>query len=172
MRNTYLTVRGDASNEERLRTLETAVSSSPGLANLPIQSSITFFGEKWGDLTGQERSAVLAAAERHGDVGLRREPLEWRLHVGLARLYQRASLTEGTELLQRARRHTDSALVIAPERIEVVYLEVLQHGFEGNPEGGLNALDDFIERSGGTLVEGSRIDREITEIRGFLERQR
>ena len=172
-RNVFLALGEDRTISERFEDFDAAVRASPDLANLPIRVFVTFLGDEWLSLSEEDRRRAIAVAERQVSLALQREPLQWRLHLAIARLYQRASVSDDPGLVRLARAHTDSAIAIAPERIEVTYLRALQYSYEGDHDAALDVVDSHLGRASDTLVEGSRIHRELGELRLFIEgRQR
>ena len=103
-----------------------------------------------------------------GEAALDGEPREWRLHLALARIYQRASPDDATTM-KLAREHTDRAAEAAPGRIEVLELRAAQHFHEGDAEAALRVIDDFMERNADHLDENPRIERRLADVRREIE---
>ena len=156
------------SGTERLQSLRASIDSAPWLAVYPLRFTLTRLNGKWEELTQNERQLTFEVAMSEGEAALESEPLEWRMHLALARLYQRAS-PDDTATMKLARDHTDRASEAAPGRIEVLELRAVQHFHEGNVEAALEVIDSFMERTGDYLDENPRIKRRLTELRREIE---
>ena len=156
------------SGTERLRSLQDSIDAAPWLAIYPLRFTLTGLNTRWADLTGQERQATFRIAMNEGEAALDGEPREWRLHLALARIYQRASPDDATTM-KLAREHTDRAAEAAPGRIEVLELRAAQHFHEGDVEAALEALDDYMQRTEESLDENPRIKRRLVEVRRQIE---
>ncbi len=156
------------SGTQRLQSLLASVDAAPWLAVYPLRYTLTGLNAKWDDMTGQERQRAFEVAMSEGEAALESEPREWRLHLALARLYQRAS-PEDTDTLKLAREHTDRASEAAPGRIEVLELRAAQHFHEGDDEAALEIIDGYMERTEEYLDENPRIKRRLVEVRRQIE---
>ena len=156
------------SGAERLRSLQASIDAAPWLAVYPLRFTLTGLNSKWHELTGQERQATFQVAMTEGEEALESEPREWRLHLALARLYQRAS-PDDTSTLALAREHTDRAAEAAPGRIEVLELRAAQHFHEGDVGAALEVIDGYMERTEEQLDENPRIKRRLVEVRRQIE---
>ena len=156
------------SGAERLRSLQASIDAAPWLAVYPLRFTLTGLNSRWGDLTSQERRLAFEVAMSEGEAAQQSEPREWRLHLALARLYQRAS-PEDTATLALAREHTDRASEAAPGRIEVLELRAAQHFHEGDVEAALQVIDGFMERNADYLDENPRIERRLADVRREIE---
>ena len=156
------------SGAERLRSLQASIDAAPWLAVYPLRFTLTGLNSKWHELTGQERQATFQVAMTEGEEALESEPREWRLHLALARLYQRAS-PDDTATLALAREHTDRAAEAAPGRIEVLELRAAQHFHEGDVRAALEVIDGYMERTEEQLDENPRIRRRLVEVRRQIE---
>ena len=156
------------SGTQRLQSLLASVDVAPWLAVYPLRFTLTALNAKWDDMTGQERQATFQVAMGEGEAALKSEPREWRLHLALARLYQRAS-PEDAATLKLAREHTDRASEAAPGRIEVLELRAAQHFHEGDDEAALEIIDGYMERTEEYLDENPRIKRRLVEVRRQIE---
>ena len=156
------------SGTERLRSLQDSIDAAPWLAIYPLRFTLTGLNTRWADLTGQERQATFRIAMNEGEAALDGEPREWRLHLALARIYQRAS-PDDTTTMKLAREHTDRAAEAAPGRIEVLELRAAQHFHEGDVEAALEALDAYMQRTEESLDENPRIKRRLVEVRRQIE---
>ena len=156
------------SGTERLRSLLASVDAAPWLAVYPLRFTLTGLNSKWDELTGQERQATFQVAMGEGEEALESEPREWRLHLALARIYQRASPDDATTM-KLAREHTDRASEAAPGRIEVLELRAAQYFHEGDVEAALGIIDGYMERTQEQLDENPRIKRRLVEVRRQIE---
>lgn len=156
------------SGTERLESLLASVDAAPWLDIYPLRYTLTGLNSVWNDLTAQERQAVFAVAMNEGEAALVAEPREWRLHLALARIYQRAS-PDDAATIKLAREHTDRASEAAPGRIEVMELRATQHFHEGDAEAALATIDGYMERTGEQLDENPRIRQRLIEVRRQIE---
>ncbi len=156
------------SGTERLESLRASVDAAPWLEVYPLRFTLTGLNSAWNDLTAQERQAVFAVAMNEGEAALEAEPREWRLHLALARIYQRAS-PDNAATTRLAREHTDRASEAAPGRIEVMELRATQHFHEGDAEAALATIDGYMERTGEQLDENPGIRRRLIEVRRQIE---
>ena len=123
----------------------------------------------WSSLTEQEIQATLEAAEREGRAALESEPLEWRIHLALANLFQTASSVDPS-YAPRARALVEEAIALAPERIELQQLLVRQFLVEMDPEGALKVIDSYLDRNAKYLVPGTRVSKIFVNLRAEVQR--
>ncbi len=151
-RNTFVSLTGARTTGERFAAYNTAVSASPGLANETVRRFVNFVIAHRDKLSDDERATALEIARRDVEAGVRREPMEWRLHLELAQLYNQSS-EDAPELIGSARRHTDAAAAIAPGRVEVLRLKVQQYFYEGDKEAAIDLIDSYFEQAEPYLEE-------------------
>ncbi len=156
------------SGTERLQSLRDSIDAAPWLAVYPLRFTLTGLNAAWAGLTGQERQAMFQVAMNEGEASLDGEPREWRLHLVLARVYQRASPDDATTMAL-AREHTDRALEVAPGRVEVLELRAAQLFHEGDAEAALEVIDGYMERNTEQLDENPRIRRRLVEVRRQID---
>ena len=156
------------SGTDRLRSLQDSIDAAPWLAVYPLRFTLTGLNSSWADLTGQERQSTFQVAMNEGEAALENEPREWRLHLALARIYQRASPDDNTTM-SLAREHTDRASEAAPGRVEVLELRAAQLFHEGDAEAALEVIDGFMERTEEQMDENPRIRRRLAEVRRQIE---
>ncbi len=161
---TFLALGEDHTAAERIDRFEDAINAAPGLANYPRRFMITELGNGWGSMSGEDRLAALEVAKREGEAALEVEPMEWRIHEGLVKIYHLAAYAD-PGYAEQARLHTDEALKIAPERIEVQQLLVWQSFVEGDQNTAINIIDDYLERNA-EVLEGSSVLGTLTDLRG------
>ena len=169
--STYTTLSGARTGDQRFAAYRTAVSATPGLANETIRRFAEFVVEHWESLSKDERKTALELVARDVESGLEREPMEWRLHLALAELYRRAS-DENPDLVTLARVHTNAADMIAPGRVEVLQLKVLQHIVEGDDEAALSLIRSYFERAEPYLKRDSSVNRRLEGLRNTIEARR
>ena len=156
------------SGTERLQSLQASIDAAPWLAVYPLRFTLTGLNTRWDDLTALERQATFQVAMGEGEAALDNEPREWRLHLALARLYQRAS-PDDVATLKLAREHTDRASEAAPGRVEVLELRAAQHFHEGDVQAALATIDGYTQRNEKYLDENTRIRRRLVEVRRQIE---
>ena len=143
--------------EQRFDHFERSFTISPQLANYPRVELFTRLANAWDDLTDEEVSRALSIVEREGAAGTAAEPEEWRLQLYLGRVYQIAR-SWNPEYLGRARRLVERSGELAPERIEVVQMQVIQNMLEGNHDVAMETIEAYLERNpkGSRHLEGLR----------------
>ncbi len=156
------------SGAERLESLLASVEAAPWLEVYPLRFTLTRLNSEWAALTGQDRQATFQVAMNEGEAALESEPREWRLHLALARIYQRAS-PDNSATMSLAREHTDRALEAAPGRVEVLELQATQLFHEGDVRAALDVIDAYMERNEDSLEENPRIRRRLVEVRRQIE---
>ena len=131
---------------ERLVHFEESIDSFPPLANYPRIVMFNRINTEWDKLEGQEVAAALAAVEKAGQDALNSEPQEWRVHLALAKIYQRAGSID-LAYVARARDLVDEAAQLVPQRIEVIQMLGLQGLVEKDYDAGFKAIDEYVEES-------------------------
>ena len=99
-------------------------------------------GLAWGAMDGNEMARALEIVETHGPAATRVDPEEWRLLSGMAIIYQQAR-DENGENIPRARELVESAVDLAPSRVEVRALLIAQYLVENDPQGALRLIEDY-----------------------------
>ena len=130
---------------------------------------INGLSNNWGSLTEHERQLTLESAEREGRMAMEKEPLEWRIHLALANLYQTASARDSS-YAQRARVLVEEAIALAPERIELQQLLVRQFLVEGDADGAMNTIDSFLEGHAEYMEPDSRVSQVFNTLRTEVQR--
>ena len=136
-------VSGGTSWEQRFEAFEDSVNTFPPLSNTVRMMMFREIGLAWGALEGNEMAVALAIVETHGPAGRKAEPEEWRLLSGMAVIYQQAR-DENGEYMSRARELIESAVELAPSRVEVRALLIAQHLVENDPQGALRLIEDYV----------------------------
>lgn len=135
-------VSGGTSWEQRFEAFEDSVNTFPPLSNTVRMMMFREIGLAWGALESSEMATALAIVETHGPAGTKAEPEEWRLLSGMAVIYQQAR-DENGEYISRARELVESAVELAPSRVEVRALLIAQHLVENDPQGALRLIEDY-----------------------------
>ena len=143
-------VSGGTSWEQRFEAFEDSVSTFPPLSNTVRMMMFREIGLAWGALEGNEMTTALAIVETHGPAGTKAEPEEWRLLSGMAVIYQQAR-DENEEYIARARDLVESAVELAPSRVEVRALLIAQHLIENDPQGAMRLIDDYVAEAPETV---------------------
>ena len=136
-------VSGGTSWEQRFEAFEDSVNTFPPLSNTVRLMMFREIGLAWGGLDGNEMATALAIVGTHGPAGTKAEPQEWRLLNGMAVIYQQAR-DENEEYIARARDLVESAVKLAPSRVEVRALLIAQHLIENDPQGALSLIEDYV----------------------------
>ena len=127
---------------QRFEAFEDSVSTFPPLSNTVRMMMFREIGLAWGALASNEMATALAIVETHGVAGTKAEPEEWRLLSGMAVIYQQTR-DENGEYISRARELVESAVKLAPSRVEVRALLIAQHLVENDPQGALRLIKDY-----------------------------
>lgn len=135
-------VSGGNTWEQRFEAFEDSVRTFPPLSNTVRMMVFREIGLAWGALASNEMATALAIVETHGAAGTKAEPEEWRLSSGMAVIYQQAR-DENEEYITRARELVESAVELAPSRVEVRALLIAQHLVENDPQGALRLIEDY-----------------------------
>lgn len=167
VRSVTLALTGERRLSERIEFLERAFQAAPGMTNFPLLAFLEELHANWEALPLRDRPMALEFARDAGDVALAKEPWEWRFHSVLARLYMKASLVEPA-FLNRSRVHTEQAMNIAPNRFEMLVLQVLQHQNEGEIPKALHLIDAYYARNEQFLSDTARVYRRLTELRAEI----
>ena len=143
--------------EQKLDHFERSFAISPQLANYPRVELFTRLARSWEDLTDEEAGRALLIAEREGTIAAIAEPEDWRVPLYLGRLYQVAR-SVNPEYLGLARGLVGRSAELAPERIEVIQMQVIQNMLEGNLEVAMEMIEAYLERnpSGGPHLDGMK----------------
>ena len=165
--NTRAALSGARTGEQRFAIYQRAVSAAPGLANGTTRRFVGFVTQHWESLTDEQRTTALELATRDVAAGLAREPMEWRLHLALARLYHRAS-EDHPALVEASRPHVDAAAAIAPGRLEALQLKALQLLHEEDEPAAFDLVDGYLRRAEPYLERDSTAYRQLEELRNSL----
>ena len=138
--------------EQRFASFEQAAAAFPPLSN---ELFILMLGEaqmQFETLDAAGFAAALRLAERHGAAATAAEPENWRLYLVMADLQQLAigqTADPGGDHLSRSRQLLDRAAELAPWKIEVRQRLAVQYALEGQPQAGLQLVDDYLARAPG-----------------------
>ena len=155
--------------DERIDYFEQSIQAAPGLANYPRRFMLVALDGAWDELTPQEAARGLEVAAREGAAALESEPREWRVHLMLASLYQRASTVDQT-YLPKARELIEEAMELGPERVELQQLLVRQFVAEEDLDGAVNTIDDYLEEHSEYLDPKGPVMNIFRSLRGEVER--
>lgn len=154
--------------DETLDHFEDSISASPGLANYPRRWLLTTLNSCWHTLSDEDLQRVLPLLESELEDALDAEPKEWRIHLSFANLYQTAGRRD-PRYLPVARNLLKEAIYLAPERIELIQLQVRQFVVEGDPQGALAVVDDYIAAHAEYLTADSEISAVFDSMRRDVE---
>ena len=129
--------------EQRFEAFEDSVGAFPSQSNYLRTTMFTVFATQWITLSDNQKGAAIQLMSEHGAAARNMEPNEWRLLNAMAAVYQRASDMDETYLVQ-ARELIERAVELAPSRIEVRLLLIVQSLFEDDNQEALRLMDRYI----------------------------
>ena len=150
--------------DETLDRFEDSISASPGLANYPRRWLLTTLNNCWHTLSDEDMQRVLPLLESELKNALDAEPKEWRIHLSFANLYQTAGRRDPRHIAV-ARDLLEEAIDFAPERIKLIQLQVRQFVIEGDPQGALAVVDDYIAAHAEYLTPDSKVSSVFDSLR-------
>ncbi len=159
-------LQADVPWREKLALLDDSFATFPPLANHPVlfQNRFGVLSANLNDLQSGEIAPALIAARQAGNAGLDRNPKEWRIMLLLAQLYQtlypRLTPTDPA-LIEWSNELVDEAMELAPERIEVQMVNVVQHLVEGDLAGASRAIDEYLERNPAATANFATLKQQI-----------
>ena len=110
--------------DEVIRTVDRSINFFPPLANYPRLILINNVSSIWGALPDEQKMTLLARAELEAQEATASEPENWRIFMMVAKMYQEIiPRMDGFEQLDTARRYLDRAIILAPERKEVLIIK-------------------------------------------------
>ena len=116
--------RGVRGIDEVIRTVDRSINFFPPLANYPRLILINNVSSIWGALPDEQKMTLLARAELEAQEATASEPENWRIFMMVAKMYQEIiPRMDGFEQLDTARRYLDRAIMLAPERKEVLIIK-------------------------------------------------
>ena len=166
--NIAVTGRGAGTWTDRIIYFQDSIQAAPGLANYARRFMFDALEINWMSLTVEEKVATLNLADKEGKVAMEAEPMEWRFPFYLAGIYHRAAI-HNPEFAQIGRKHTEKALELAPERVELQQLLARQFIIESNYEGALAVIDDYLDRNSENLEPGDRVHQIFTNLRERIQ---
>ena len=155
--------------DETLDHFEDSISASPGLANYPRRWLLTTLNNCWHTLSDEDMQRVLPLLESELKNALDAEPKEWRIHLSFANLYQTAGRRDPRHIAV-ARDLLEEAIDLAPERIKLIQLQVRQFVIEGDPQGALAVVDDYIAAHAEYFTPDSEVSSVFDSLRRGVER--
>ncbi len=129
--------------EQRFEAFEDSVGAFPSQSNYLRTTMFTVFATQWITLSDNQKGAAIQLVSEHGVAARNMEPNEWRLLNAMVAVYQRASDMDETYLVQ-ARDLIETAVELAPSRIEVRLLLIVQSLFEDDNQEALRLMDRYI----------------------------
>ena len=154
--------------DETLDLFEESIDASPGLANYPRRWMLTTLNNCWHTLSQADLQRVTMLLQTQLDDALEAEPKEWRIHLAFANLYQTAGRRDSS-YLPLARDLLEEAIELAPERIELIQLLVRQFVIEGNPDGAMAVIDDYLAAHSQYFEPHSEVARVFDSLRFDVE---
>jgi hypothetical protein len=161
-------LQADVPWRDKLALLDDSFQTFPPLANHPVlfQSRFGILSANLGELQGEEIAPALISAEQAGNGGLDRNPKEWRIMLLFAQLYQRlfpVLTPSDPALIERSQQLVDEALDLAPARIEVQMVNVVQHLVEGDLEGASRTIGEYLEQNPAATDRFAPLQRQIED---------
>ena len=135
--------RPNVSWSERFDLYDESIHAFPPLANYFRISLFQAIANGWGSLSEEETKAALALTDAEGQDAIDGEPEEWRVYFMQAVVNQLAS-SRSPEALARSRELVDTAVELAPMRVEVNRLLVRHLLIERDLAGAKEALDSYL----------------------------
>ena len=129
--------------EQRFEAFEDSVGAFPSQSNYLRTSMFTAFATQWVTMSDSQMRDAVQLVSKHGPAGRDMEPDEWRLLNAMTAAYQRAGNIDGQNLA-RARELVETAVGLAPSRIEVRLLLIVQSLAEGDNQEALRLMDSYI----------------------------
>ena len=129
--------------EERFEIFEESVAALPAQSNYLRTTMFTAFATQWITLSDQQMESAIQLVSKHGPAGRDIEPEEWRLLSAMAAVYQRAGDVDG-QYIVRARELVERAIELAPARVEVRLLLVVQNLVEDDNQEALRLMDGYM----------------------------
>ena len=155
--------------DQTLDLFEESIDASPGLANYPRRWMLTALNNCWHTLSQADLERVTVLLQTQLDDALEAEPKEWRIHLSFANLYQTAGRRDPS-YLPLARELLDEAIELAPERIELIQLQVRQFVIEGNTDVAMAIIDDYFAAHAEYFEPDSEVARVFDSLRFDVER--
>jgi hypothetical protein len=154
--------------DETLDLFEESIDASPGLANYPRRWMLTTLNNCWHTLSQADLQRVTVLLQTELDDALGAEPKEWRIHLAFANLYQTAGRRDPS-YLPIARDLLDEAIELAPERIELIQLRVRQFVIEGDTDGAMSIIDDYLAAHAEYFEPNSEVARVFDSLKRDVE---
>ncbi len=129
--------------EQRFEAFEDSVGAFPSQSNYLRTTMFTAFATQWVTLSVNQMDNAIQLVSKHGPKGRNMEPEAWRLLNAMAAAYQRAGDMDGQNLA-RARELVETAVELAPSRIEIRLLLIVQSLVEGDEREALRLMDSYI----------------------------
>ena len=130
--------------ERALEYFDESISSFGQLANYPRLILFRSLTDNWAALSPREVELALKMIEVEAREAISTEPENWSMYVELAQLYQQAS-SRDPQYLERAQSYVETAIELAPQRIEVYKARARQHLAEGNISAAKATVSEFLD---------------------------
>jgi hypothetical protein len=154
--------------DETLDLFEESIDASPGLANYPRRWMLTTLNNCWHTLSVADLERVTVLLQTQLYDALEAEPNEWRIHLSFANLYQTAGRRDPS-YLPLARDLLDEGIELAPERIELIQLQVRQFVLEGDNDGAMAIIDTYLAAHAEYFEPASAVARVFDSLRRDVE---
>ena len=129
--------------EQRFEAFEDSVGAFPSQSNYLRTAMFTAFATQWITLSDNQMDTAVQLVSKHGPAGHDMEPDAWRLLSAMAAVYQRAGGVDDQYIVQ-ARELVESAVELAPARVEVRLLLVVQSLAEDDNQEALRLMDSYM----------------------------
>ncbi len=129
--------------EQRFEAFENSVGAFPSQSNYLRTTMFTAFATQWITMTDSQMDTAIQLVSEHGAAARNMEPNEWRLLNAMVAVYQRASDVDEAYLIE-ARELIETAVELAPSRIEVRLLLIVQTLFEDDNQEALRLIDRYM----------------------------
>ena len=151
---------------ERKQHFLDAINASSGLSNYPRRFMFQSLEEHWHNMSESERIDSINMAIEQGDLGLKMEPMSWRIYMDLVAVHHMAGVTfKDDSHIALGRKYILEASRLAPYRIEPIQLMVRQHVVESNFDEALAVIDNYLEANIEYLEPGYEVHKIFTNLR-------
>ena len=120
------------------------------------------------DLRQDEIVPAMTAAQKAGTDGLARNPKEWRIMMLYAQFYQSLYMRlnpTNPEFLERSQTLVEQSLILAPQRMEVQMLNVVQKLVEGNVEGAKQVISRYLAINPNAEADFAPLQKQLDSIK-------
>jgi hypothetical protein len=114
----------------------------PPLATLGRHVAFDTLSTNWEKVNPELEAALLNQVQFEGEVAIRSEPQNARLHISLARIFQAAG-KNNSEYLALARPHVEAALQLGPQLVPTLFVAIRQEIDEENYSEALILINSY-----------------------------